>query len=70
MSGQAKQIGYRDLGVNSGCIGAEAFLYDDGTLEVVDAQFEGDTLGGVVLEHEQVVALVAWLLNEAEMFSG
>lgn len=46
MSDEAQRAGYRDLGVNSTGIGAEAVLYDDGDVTIQKTEFEGATPDG------------------------
>lgn len=67
MTARAQRAGYRDLGVNSDGIGAEAVLYEDGAVEIRETEYEGETPGGIALEQEQVLALVAWLVNREEI---
>lgn len=65
MSENAQRIGHRDLGFNSDGIGAEAVLYGDGNVVIQDT--EGETPDRILLERKQVVALVAWLVNQDEL---
>lgn len=67
MTPDARRASYRDLGVNSDGFGAEAVLYEDGRVEVRETEFEGEAPGGIELEQEQVLALVAWLANREEI---